>query len=196
MRLSQERKLAEFTQADVYVSAPFDLILVDTPGLGATLENEKNAVDALASTDVVLYTVDAENMGGARDTALLNRIQEINLPFRCILTKADVLEAEEVEQAVAYLSEELEIDAAHIFPVSAYHALLGRPEPGIDKLKRHLSGEVAPRGKTCGSRRSSRSCPMRQKSSQSASRQWKLALMRVWMRWKNINSSCATWRSL
>ena len=147
LRLSQERKLAEFTQADVYVSAPFDLILVDTPGLGATLENENNALDALAATDVVLYTIDAENMGGARDTALLNRIQEINLPFRCILTKADVLEAEEVEQAVAYLSDELGIDAAHIFPVSAYRALLGRPEPGIDKLKRHLSGEVAPRGK-------------------------------------------------
>ena len=148
LRLSQERKLAEYTQADVYVSAPFDLILIDTPGLGATLENEVNARDAIASTDVVLYTVDAENMGGARDTALLNRIQEIGLPFRCILTKADVLEEDQVEEAIAYLSDELGVDAAHIFPVSAHYALLGQSEPGIEKLKRHLSDEIAPRGQS------------------------------------------------
>ena len=147
LKLSQERKLGEFTQADVYVSTPFDLVLIDTPGLGASQENENNALDAIVATDVVLYTVDAENMGGARDTALLHRIQEINLPFRCILTKADALEDEQVEQAVAYLSDEFGVDAAHIFPVSAMCALLGRPEPGIDKLKRHLISEIAPRGK-------------------------------------------------
>ena len=147
LRMSQERKLADFTQADVYVSTSLDLILIDTPGLGATQKNEVQALDALASTDVVLYTVDAENMGGARDTALLNRIQESGLPFRCILTKADALEDDQIGEAVAYLSDELAIDAAHIFSVSANRALLGHPEPGIDKLKRHLSDDIAPRSK-------------------------------------------------
>ena len=147
LRMSQERKLADFTQADVYVSTSLDLILIDTPGLGATQKNEVQALDALASTDVVLYTVDAENMGGARDTALLSCIQESGLPFRCILTKADVLEDNQNGEAVAYLSHELAIDAAHIFSVSANRALLGHPEPGIDKLKRHLSDDIAPRSK-------------------------------------------------
>jgi ribosome biogenesis GTPase A len=143
---SQERALGPYTQVNLHVNSDLDLVLVDTPGLGATLENEIAAVDALATADVVLWTLDADSLGGAREAAVITGAQETGLPLICVLTKADVLAEEEVAEAIEYIGETFRMPPQSIIPVSATQALQRGSDKGVDRLRQHLIQRIAPRG--------------------------------------------------
>ena len=78
---------------------------VDTPGLGPTLNNALNAADAASTCDLVLRTVDAQKIGGAREAAMLDCIHESGQSLICALTKSNKLDAEDIEPIVTYVAE-------------------------------------------------------------------------------------------
>lgn len=143
---SQSRNLGPYTRVNLHIKSDLDLVLIDTPGLGATLSNEIVAVDSMATADVILWTLDADNLGGAREAAVINGISENGLPLICVLTKADTLAAEEVEEATEYLAETFDLPSHSIIPVSAVQALQHGTDEGIEKLRRYLIENIAPRG--------------------------------------------------
>ncbi|HTE21352.1 MAG TPA: dynamin family protein, partial [Armatimonadota bacterium] len=140
----EARTLGPYTQATLYVPAALDLVLVDTPGLGATLEHEREALDAVSTADVVLCALDAGSLGGGRDAATLQRLGELGLPLLCILTKTDLLAPGETEEAVEYVQRELGVPASLIFPVTVGGDRAGEPDPGLARLRAHLMTGVAP----------------------------------------------------
>ena len=135
-----------YTQARIFVPSDLDAELVDTPGLGATLDNELNAVDAISTCDVILWTVDAQNIGGAREAAMLDRIQRSGQPLICALTKSDALESDEILPTIEYLSDSYSIAIPSIFAVSAEKYLLDKDDPGTTRLKEHIQSSVVVKG--------------------------------------------------
>ena len=107
LRRSRDHAVAIYDQASVYIQSDLPFVLIDTPGLGATRSNEQHAVDAITSADVILWTLDAENLGGARETATLTRIRESGQPLVCVVTKADTLDVDERIEASEYVAETL-----------------------------------------------------------------------------------------
>jgi GTPase Era involved in 16S rRNA processing len=136
-----------YTQARIFVPSDLDAELVDTPGLGATLDNELNAVDAVSTCDVVLWTVDAQNIGGAREAAMLEKIQERGQPLICALTKSDALDADEILPTIEYLADSYSLPSASIFAVSAEKYLCDKSDPGTARLKEHIQTAVVVKGK-------------------------------------------------
>jgi len=74
----------------------------------------------------------------------LARMNEIGLPYLCVLTKTDSLAADEVEIACDYLSQSLEVPRERIFPASAARALRGDTDEGIERLRKYLADAVVP----------------------------------------------------
>ncbi|WP_395143062.1 dynamin family protein, partial [Armatimonas sp.] len=142
------RQLGDYELAVVYIRSDLGVVLVDTPGLGATLKNELEALGALGTTDIALCAIDGESLGGGRDAATIARIREIDLPFICVLTKADTFAPDELKLVVDYISENLGVPHEQIFPVSALACLSGRDEIGVNRLRQYLKTEVATSGIT------------------------------------------------
>lgn len=145
---AQNRTLSCYKLANAYVHSRMEnVVLVDTPGLGATLVNEIAALDALSSADVVLCIVDGSALGGGRDAATITRMLEIDLPFVCVLTKADIFDAGELEMAIDYLEESLDVPRQNIYAVSAKRLADTGSDTGIERLQEHLQKNVAKRGR-------------------------------------------------
>ena len=138
------RELGDFSQASVYVDSPLDMVLVDTPGLGATESHELDALKALGTADVALCVIDCESLGGGRDAATIARMQEIDLPFICVLTKADILAPGETDLVCDYITDSLGVPQNRIFPVSAQQKTKTGHEPGMEKLQGFLRREIGP----------------------------------------------------
>ena len=131
-----------YTQAQIFVPSDLNAELVDTPGLGATLDNELNAVDAISTCDVILWTVDAQNIGGAREAAMLERIHESGQPLICALTKSDALEVEEIEPTIEYIADSYSVARSVIFALSAEKYLQDKSDPGVNHLKNYIQSSV------------------------------------------------------
>ena len=136
-----------YTQARIFVNSDLDCELVDTPGLGATLDNELNAVDAVSTCDIVLWTVDAQNIGGTREAAMLENIRQRGQPLICALTKSDVLEPEDILPTIEYLSNSYSLAPAFIFAVAAEKYLIDKSDLGTTRLKNYIQTEVVAKGK-------------------------------------------------
>jgi len=135
-----------YTQARIFVRSELNAELVDTPGLGATLDNELNAADAVSTCDIVLWTVDAQNIGGAREAAMLDRIHESGQPLICALTKSDTLDAEDIESTVTYIADSYSVARDSIFAVSAEGYLRDKQDVGVNRLKAHIQSSVVNKG--------------------------------------------------
>jgi len=146
LKLDKNAIIEGYTQARIFVTSDLAAELVDTPGLGATLDNELNAVDAVSTCDVVLWTVDAQNIGGAREAAMLERIHEHGQPLICALTKSDALEVEEIEPTIEYIADSYSVEPSAIFAVSAEKHLLDKSDPGINRLKTYIQSSVIAKG--------------------------------------------------
>lgn len=135
-----------YTQARIFVPSDLNAELIDTPGLGATLDNELNAADAVSTCDVVLWTVDAQNIGGAREAAMLDHIHESGQPLICALTKSDTLNAEDVEPTITYIADSYSVSSTSIFAVSAENYLQDKQDVGVNRLKAHIQSSVITKG--------------------------------------------------
>ncbi len=146
LRGTEQSQRFEYTQADLYVNTDLSLEILDTPGLGATLENELNALDAINTCDVILWAINAQNIGGARESALLENIQQRDQPFLCVVTKIDALSSVEVDTITDYVLDDYEIPEDQLFLVSAKQVLEGQSDLGVEKLRMHLQTKIAPVG--------------------------------------------------
>ena len=137
-RQDKTTPLTGYTQVQLYLDASIDIELIDTPGLGATLENELTALDAISTSDVILWTMDVESLGGAREAAVLQRMKETGQPVLIALTKSDLVSDDEMDDIVAYAAKTYSIPEADIYPVSAQRELANGGEAGFQGLKSTL----------------------------------------------------------
>ena len=125
-------------EARLFLYSDLALEIVDTPGLGATLQNEVIALDAVSTADLVLWTLDVECLGGAREAALVGRLRESGQPVLFALTKADLVDDGEVDELLDYVAETYGVPTADIFPVSAERALGQTEDEGVRRLRERL----------------------------------------------------------
>ena len=142
-RSGERSRLDGYATADLYVRTSMPVELVDTPGLGATRSNETAAMDALAQADLVLLTIDSDNIGGARDAVLMERIQDSGQPLLVAVTKIDLLEDDELEEVIGFILRSYGISRELLFPVSSRQFEKTGKDVGVEYLTRTLK-DAAP----------------------------------------------------
>jgi|GEM_PF-1626300 len=145
VRSGERSRLDGYASADLYVQTSLPVELVDTPGLGAARRNEKAAMDALAQADLVLLTVDSDNIGGARDAVLMERIQASGQPLLVAMTKIDLLEDDEYEEVIGFVIRSYGISRELLFPVSSRQFERTGKDVGVERLIRSLEGAAPSR---------------------------------------------------
>lgn len=129
-------------------------VLIDAPGMGSvTRANEAVLLSSLQDADMVLWTVDVDNVGGSREMSLARKLVETGIPLLCVLTKCDLLDdPDEAEEIREYLADETGIAASIVFPVSARDAFDhirfgGQPADasGVPSLMQHLQRHATTR---------------------------------------------------
>jgi len=124
----------------VVVSLPTDLPfdIVDSPGLGSNTRGHSTEAEMeIRRTDLLLWTVDGNDAGSAREGAFIQRAREIRLPIIVLLTKTDLLEADEVSALVEYVANESGVPKRDIIPVSAHEHISGK-SAGVTELIERL----------------------------------------------------------
>ena len=139
VRSGEQSRLDGYISADLYVHTALPVELVDTPGLGAARSNETVAMDALAQADLVLLTVDSDNIGGARDAALMDRIQASGQPLLVAITKIDLLDDDEQDEVIDFVVSAYRISRDLLFPVSSKRFEKLGSDPGIQRLTEFLT---------------------------------------------------------
>jgi GTPase Era involved in 16S rRNA processing/Holliday junction resolvasome RuvABC ATP-dependent DNA helicase subunit len=146
LRGLEQSETLRYTHADLHIATDLRLEIMDTPGLGATLKNELNALDAINTCDVILWVVNSQNIGGARESAMLEKIQERDQPLLCVVTKIDALSPEEAETVADYVLDDYEVPKERLFLVSAKRVMDGQGDPGMKRLNTYLHTQIAPVG--------------------------------------------------
>lgn len=109
------------------------VVLVDTPGIGSLAAGGSAETFAyLPRCDLSVVLIDAGSPLNHDDVALLHDLYEAGIPAQVLLSKADLLSAEDRDRSVQYvrqqLRERLDLDMA-VYPVSVvgrHSALLDR----------------------------------------------------------------------
>lgn len=115
---------------------PFDI--ADSPGLGSVTEGQDARAEAeIRQTDLLLWAVDSNDAGSAREGAFIQRARKIGLPILVVLTKSDAIPPEDVDALVEYVSEETGVPAIDVIAVSALKHLAGRDD-GVSELLEKL----------------------------------------------------------
>ena len=150
----EEIAISEFvknTQADVYdreylsniyrvdigyKSAECDVALIDTPGFGASEENELRAIESVGEADLIFYMIDVNKLGKMREQAIVNKIRESKIPIVCIATKYDddIAEDVEYERVKKIVAKHTGFDEADIYPVSVKNYLEGEDDSYFDTV--------------------------------------------------------------
>jgi len=126
--------------------------LVDTPGVGSTLEhNTKAAMDVLPECDAALFVISADPPITEVEFVYLERVKAKGLRLFFILNKLDYLDSTEQIAAIEFfrrvLSERLKVDrTVPIFGISARNGLVAKQSndrrelerSGISALEDHL----------------------------------------------------------
>ena len=137
-RQGTQSQFGKYKQVRLYLDSSFAAELIDTPGLGATLENEQTALDAIAKSDIILWTMDVESLGGAREAAILDRMKQTGQSVLIAVTKADLTDDNEMENIIAFVEKTYRIPSESIYPVSAERQLKTGSEPSVERLKAAL----------------------------------------------------------
>jgi GTP-binding protein EngB required for normal cell division len=99
------------------------IILVDTPGLGSLAKlGARETLAYLPSADLGILLVDAGTTLCEEDIETLRLLYEGGIPSLVLLSKADLLRADDLENALAYIREQLEKELGihlTVQPVSA-----------------------------------------------------------------------------
>jgi GTP-binding protein EngB required for normal cell division len=109
------------------------IVLVDTPGLGSlATRGTAETVAYLPSADLGVLLIDAGTTLSEEDIGTLRLLYEAGIPSLVLLSKADLLQPNDLESALAYIREHLEQQLGinpTVYPVSArpsHSALLDR----------------------------------------------------------------------
>ncbi len=133
------RDLGDVRQVVVTLPTKLPFDLVDSPGLGTRTEGHAAEAEMeIRRTDLLLWTVDSNDPGSAREGAFIQRAREVGLPLIVLLTKCDQLAPDEVAALVEYVSNETGIPKHDVLPVSAYDHAAGKSKE-IDHLVQRLN---------------------------------------------------------
>jgi GTP-binding protein EngB required for normal cell division len=109
------------------------IVLVDTPGLGSlATRGTAETLAYLPSADLGVLLIDASTTLTEEDIGTLRLLYEAGIPSLVLLSKADLLQPDDLESALAYIHEHLEQQlgiSPTVYPVSArpsHSALLDR----------------------------------------------------------------------
>jgi GTP-binding protein EngB required for normal cell division len=109
------------------------IVLVDTPGLGSlATRGTAETLAYLPSADLGVLLIDAGATLSEEDIGTFRLLYEAGIPSLVLLSKADLLQPDDMESALAYISEHLEQQLGinpTVYPVSArssHSALLDR----------------------------------------------------------------------
>jgi prepilin-type processing-associated H-X9-DG protein len=111
-------------------SLPPGIVLVDTPGLGSlAIRGAAETLAYLPSADLGILLVDAGASLSEEDIGTLRLLYQAGIPSLILLSKADLLDEDDLESALAYIREHLEQQLGiqpTVYPVSARpsHSLL------------------------------------------------------------------------
>jgi small GTP-binding protein len=110
------------------------LTIVDTPGTNAIIrQHEELTRDFIPRSDLVLFVTSADRPFTESERAFLAAIQEWGKKIVIVLNKVDLLESQEIEQVVGFISEntrDLLGFTPEIFPVSSRLAQRARNGTG------------------------------------------------------------------
>jgi GTP-binding protein EngB required for normal cell division len=114
-------------------SLTLGIVLVDTPGLGSlATRGTAETLAYLPSADLGVLLIDAGTTLSEEDIGTLRRLYEAGIPSLVLLSKADLLQPDDLESALAYIREHLQQQLGikpTVYPVSArpsHSALLDR----------------------------------------------------------------------
>ena len=93
----------------VILSGPFDLlrhlVIIDTPGLGASPADDKVTLEALQVADAAILALSAARPGGATAVAMAARLQSTGKRMLTVVTWADQVKKEGLEAALQEASD-------------------------------------------------------------------------------------------
>jgi small GTP-binding protein len=117
------------TRIVVHVPAPRlqeGIVFVDTPGLGSLATS--GAAETLAylpRCDLAVVLIDAASTLTEDDIATLHRLQQAAIPAMVVLSKADLVSADDRDRAVAYTSRQLSTERGTPVAVRAISTAAG-----------------------------------------------------------------------
>lgn len=123
----------------VVTSADFQLVLTDLPGVqrprdALTARMQKRVETELSEADAALFVVNGDQgIGGAGDRFIAEALSKANLPLVIAVNKTDRMNHTKTVQALVFVTEQLGLPDAEVFPISA------RTGKGVPALTEHLA---------------------------------------------------------
>lgn len=123
----------------VVTSADFQLVLTDLPGVqrprdALTARMQKRVETELSEADAALFVVNGDQgIGGAGDRFIAEALSKANLPIVIAVNKTDRMNHTKTVQALVFVTEQLGLPDAEVFPISA------RTGKGVPALTEHLA---------------------------------------------------------
>lgn len=120
-----------------------NIVLIDTPGIGSrTTVNSDTAVAAIRDSDVILYCIPFDAVGGSRDMGTLSDLKAMNYPLVIVLTRSDLADSlEEVDEVSRWIANNVALGRERVIAVGGLHE--GGLPRGLPELRRFLDGFVA-----------------------------------------------------
>ncbi len=84
----KNHKLDAIDEVHVIVNHDLPFVVVDTPGMGAVVEeHQERADEAVMRADLLLWVIDHAKLMTAQEAGLLLRAKDIGMPVWCVLNK-------------------------------------------------------------------------------------------------------------
>ena len=129
------RKHVEAVSVRLPVLSPSrDLRFIDTPGLeSAFAHNTEVSIGWAPNVDVAMVAIGVDPPLSEHDIALIEMLFKYTPRIAVLLTKADILEREQLSEVIDYVHSQLASRFAQSIPIYPYST-----RPGFEKLKRDL----------------------------------------------------------
>jgi GTP-binding protein EngB required for normal cell division len=117
------------------------VVLVDTPGLGSLARHgARETLAYLPSADLAAVLIDAGSTLQEEDIATVRLLEQAGIPALILLSKADLLEGDDIEGARVYLERQL---TKHLGAAPPIHLVSARRDH-VGFLNRFYSGVLVP----------------------------------------------------
>lgn len=136
------------SQVEITVPSEFlktGITLVDTPGVGSVHQKNTDAAYAFVKeSDAVIFMLSVDSPINQIEIAFLEKTKEFASKFYFVVNKADIVEADELEDYLVYCKNLIRslmgIEEISLFPVSA------KKETGLEPLKENIVKDCEEKG--------------------------------------------------
>lgn len=114
------------------------LRFVDTPGLGSSLkDNTRTSAAWMPRAEASLVAVSVESPLSEQDISLLRQLVSFTPNITVVLTKADIVSSEQLQEVVAFVTTQLRKEFGRGFPLYPYST-----KPGFERMRLAFMDEV------------------------------------------------------